>query len=86
MGWRGCPARAGRLHDVLDVTVTEEIAKATGLPRGALVEQVVPGSNADSAGIQQGDVITQIGGRAVGPLRRSGHQDMNRTYIVRNRQ
>jgi putative serine protease PepD len=46
---------------VLAVTVTAEMAAATGLPRGALVEQVVPGLGADRAGLRPGDVITRIG-------------------------
>jgi putative serine protease PepD len=50
---------------VLCVTVTDEMAKTTGLPRGALVEQAVPGFGAYQAGIREGDVITSIGGTAV---------------------
>ncbi|MFG1990207.1 S1C family serine protease [Actinoplanes sp. NPDC048988] len=50
---------------VMSVSVTDEIARATGLPRGALVEQVVPGFGAARAGLRTGDVITQIGGTAV---------------------
>ncbi|RSM50896.1 PDZ domain-containing protein [Amycolatopsis balhimycina DSM 5908] len=46
---------------VLAVTVTAEMATATGLPRGALVEQVVTGLGAGRAGIGPGDVITRIG-------------------------
>jgi putative serine protease PepD len=46
---------------VLGVTVTDEISRATGDPRGALVEQVVPGLGAASAGIRPGDVITRVG-------------------------
>jgi len=45
---------------VLGVTITAEIARATGLPRGALAEQVVPGFGAARSGIQPGDVITKI--------------------------
>jgi putative serine protease PepD len=50
---------------VLGVTVTDEIAATTGLPRGALVEQVLPGLGAAGAGIRQGDVITRIGDSTV---------------------
>ncbi|GAA0504424.1 hypothetical protein Ade02nite_28500 [Paractinoplanes deccanensis] len=50
---------------VMSVSVTDEIAKATGLPRGALVEQVVPGFGAARGGLRPGDVITQVGGTAV---------------------
>jgi putative serine protease PepD len=45
---------------VLAVTVTAEIASATGLVRGALVEQVVPSLGAARAGIRPGDVLTKI--------------------------
>ncbi|MEV4344417.1 trypsin-like peptidase domain-containing protein [Actinoplanes sp. NPDC049596] len=50
---------------VMSVTVTDEIARATGLPRGALVEQVVPGFGAARGGLRPGDVITQVAGTAV---------------------
>ncbi|GAA4465003.1 S1C family serine protease [Phytohabitans houttuyneae] len=50
---------------VLAVTVTDEMASATGLPRGARVEQVLPGLGAAAARIQAGDVITRIGDAAV---------------------
>lgn len=50
---------------VLGITVTAEMAAATGLPRGALIEQVVPGFGAARAGIREGDVITKIGGTGV---------------------
>ena len=47
--------------------VTPSIAKALNLDAavGALVSQVVPGSAAEEAGIQAGDVILAIDGRAV---------------------
>ncbi|HJQ47480.1 MAG TPA: trypsin-like peptidase domain-containing protein [Amycolatopsis sp.] len=50
---------------VLAVTVTAEMATATGLPRGALVEQVVPSFGAAQGGIRPGDVITKIAGTPV---------------------
>jgi putative serine protease PepD len=50
---------------VLGVTVTDEIAAATGLPRGALVERVLQELGAARAGIRQGDVITKIGDSSV---------------------
>lgn len=50
---------------VLAVTVTEEMAKTTGRPRGALVEQVIPGLGGAQAGLRYGDVITRIGDRTV---------------------
>jgi putative serine protease PepD len=46
---------------VLAVTVTAEMSTATGLPRGALVEDVVPGLGAARAGIRRGDVLIRIG-------------------------
>jgi putative serine protease PepD len=53
---------------LVGTTVTDEIAKATGLPRGVYVEQVVPGAPADRAGIKQGDVITKVDGKSVPTL------------------
>jgi putative serine protease PepD len=50
---------------VLSVTVTDEIAGATGLPRGAYVEQALPGFGAARAGLRYGDVITAVAGTAV---------------------
>ncbi|GAA4730730.1 S1C family serine protease [Phytohabitans rumicis] len=50
---------------VIAVTVTDEMATATGLPRGALVEQVLPRLGAAAAGLQSGDVITRIGDTVV---------------------
>ncbi len=50
---------------VLGVSVTEEIARSAGLPRGALVDQVIPGLGAANAGIRPGDVITRIGSTGV---------------------
>ena len=47
--------------------IDRENAKALGLPRigGALVNKVTPGSGADKAGVQVGDVITSFGGRDI---------------------
>ena len=47
--------------------VDRENAKALGLPRigGALVNKVTPGSSADKAGVQVGDVILSFAGREV---------------------
>lgn len=50
---------------VLAVTVTAEMARTTGLPRGALVAEVIPGHSGAQAGLQVGDVITGIGGESV---------------------
>ncbi len=48
-------------------SVTPDIAASLGLKdqNGALVAQVVPGSPADKAGFQQGDIIRAINGKAV---------------------
>jgi len=50
---------------VLTATVTDEMAQATALPRGALVEEILPGLGAARAGLRKGDVITTVGGTAV---------------------
>lgn len=49
------------------VSVTPSVAAQLGLQRtdGVVVEQLAPGGPAASAGVQQGDVITAIGGVAV---------------------
>jgi serine protease Do len=48
--------------------VTPDVAEAWGLPdeKGALVQSVSPGYPAAEAGVQKGDIITAIDGRAVG--------------------
>ncbi len=48
-------------HAFLGVSVTD----ATGDVPGALVRQVTAGSPAEKAGLQQGDLITKIGDKAV---------------------
>ncbi|MGQ3675790.1 DegQ family serine endoprotease [Xanthobacter sp. TB0139] len=47
--------------------VTPDIAASLGLelPVGALVQQVVPGSPADVAGLQAGDLVTAVEGQSV---------------------
>ncbi len=47
--------------------VDADIAAAVGLdkPRGALVSEVMPGSPADKAGLQSGDVILELEGTAI---------------------
>lgn len=56
----------GRLGVVIQ-GMDEDLAKAVGLDRakGALVEQVEPGSPAEKAGIKSGDVILSVDGQAV---------------------
>lgn len=47
--------------------VTPDVAKSLGLPaaHGALVRNVEPGSPAEKAGLEPGDIITQVNGRAI---------------------
>jgi serine protease Do/serine protease DegQ len=51
--------------------LTPELAESFGLERaaGALVNQVVPGSPADQAGLRRGDVLLTIDGRAIRGVR-----------------
>lgn len=58
--------RRGRLGVVIQ-DLTPELAEelGIGLERGAIVSNVEPGSPADRAGLDQGDVITAIDGSAV---------------------
>jgi Do/DeqQ family serine protease len=46
--------------------VTSDIAQAMGLERasGAIIAAVIPGSPAEKAGLKQGDIITEVDGRA----------------------
>jgi serine protease Do len=57
----------GRLGVVIQ-SMDADLAKAVGLDRarGALVEEVEPGSPADSAGIKAGDVLLAVDGQNVG--------------------
>jgi len=48
--------------------VTEEIAEAQGLPSGVYITSVIPDSPAMNAGMQQGDVITEISGKPVSSM------------------
>ncbi len=51
--------------------VTEELARSFGLDdtQGALVAQVQPGTPAEEAGLESGDIITEFNGK---PVKRSG--------------
>ena len=55
---------------VAAVSLTPQLASANGLPieRGALVIGVEPGGPAEAAGLEAGDVITQVGGEPVKDL------------------
>src|SRR5437763_9347308 len=63
--------RYGQVHNAwigaVTATLTPEEAKRIGtrVPRGALVARVFPGSPAQAAGLKAGDVITNVGGKAV---------------------
>jgi serine protease Do len=46
-------------------TITQDLAIMNDLPQGAYVDNVIQGSPADKAGIQQGDIITKIDGKQV---------------------
>jgi len=56
---------------VLLRTITPELVQGLHLPvsRGVLVEDVVPGSPADKAGLNAGDVVTSVGGKPVDDVR-----------------
>jgi serine protease Do len=47
--------------------VTRELAESFGMrkPQGALVSKVMPGSPAEKAGVQTGDIITEFNGQAI---------------------
>jgi S1-C subfamily serine protease len=64
------PPQTGQLGVVYE-TVTPQLSAARGLPidYGALIDQVVPGSPADVAGIRPGDIITAVDGDKVDPRR-----------------
>ncbi len=56
----------GRIGVQID-QVTKDVAESIGLgkPQGALVRSVEPGSPADKAGIEAGDIITRFSGQAI---------------------
>ena len=56
----------GRIGVVIEA-VSKEVAEAIGLgkPSGAFVRQVEPGSPADKAGVEAGDIITKVDGKTV---------------------
>lgn len=46
--------------------ISKDLAILNNLPQGAYVQQVVAGSPAEKAGIQKGDIITEIDGKRLG--------------------
>ena len=50
------------------VTVTEELTASQGIPAGVYVQEVSADSPAMAAGIQSGDVITEVDGTSVTTL------------------
>ncbi|CAA9401386.1 MAG: HtrA protease/chaperone protein [uncultured Ramlibacter sp.] len=56
----------GRIGVQID-QVTKDVAESIGLgkPQGALVRSVEPGSPADKAGVEAGDIITKYNGQAI---------------------
>ncbi len=44
-------------------TIDSDVAKVQGVPQGAFVRRVVPGSPADKAGVEAGDIVTKINGQ-----------------------
>ena len=50
------------------VTVTEELTDSQGIPAGVYVQEVSADSPAMAAGIQSGDVITEVDGTSVTTL------------------
>lgn len=44
-------------------SVTQDVASRNDVPQGAYVEEVVPGSPAENAGIRAGDIITKFDGK-----------------------
>ena len=47
------------------VTITQDYADAYGIPTGAYVNSIEPGSAAEKAGIREGDIITAVDGSEV---------------------
>lgn len=60
--------------------ISPEIAKIRDFPEGAFVSRVVPGSPADVAGIERGDVVTKFDGKDVDENSSLGN--MVRTKVV----
>ncbi len=50
---------------VRGVDVTSDVANTYSMPSGVFVAQIIPGSGAELAGIQKGDIITKFDGRTI---------------------
>jgi serine protease Do len=50
------------------VDVTSDVSKNYNMPTGVYVARIIAGSAAENAGIQKGDIITAIDGKAVGSM------------------
>ena len=48
--------------------VSSDVAKTYNMPQGVYVYQVLSGSAAEKAGLQQGDIITKFDGKTVGSM------------------
>lgn len=46
-------------------TVTNEIARMYGMPKGVYISQIIEGTPAQEAGLAQGDIITKIDGSSI---------------------
>jgi len=67
-GQRQQPRESGRKLGISIESLTPELAERYRLPRanrGVVITEVVPGSAADDAGLQPGDVILQIDGQRI---------------------
>lgn len=45
--------------------ISRDVAILNDIPQGAFIQEIVPGSAADKAGLEAGDIITKIDGQAV---------------------
>jgi putative serine protease PepD len=91
----GTVTKRGAYLGVEITTMTPQLAKTYGFKTttGALVMTVVPGSAAQQAGIQQGDIIVQIGNRTIrtetdvtAAMRRHHAGDVVPITVIRNDQ
>ena len=60
--------------------ISRDVALMNSVPQGAYVQQVVQGSPADKAGLQQGDIITKIDGQQL----QGTNQELS-TYIAKKK-